>query len=207
MELSTWLGLVSAGFLISLSPGPSALFTMSQSTQFGFKSTLISIAGLQLGLACGVMLVLSGLGVLIVNFPSAFGVIKIIGMLYLITLGIIQWRQKVEHLALSVTETKNTFKAKISFVQGFFVNFTNIKGFVFLVAFLPLFIDLRVFSMLESGIVVVTLVAIENIVMTAYALMAHLLKSWLRDPKKILWQNRITGLALILIGVIMGLSN
>lgn len=207
MELATWLGLVSAGFLISLSPGPSALFTMSQSTQFGFKSTLISIAGLQLGLACGVMLVLSGLGVLIVNFPSAFGVIKIIGMLYLITLGIIQWRQKVEHLALSVTETKNTFKAKISFVQGFFVNFTNIKGFVFLVAFLPLFIDLRVFSMLESGIVVVTLVAIENIVMTAYALMAHLLKSWLRDPKKILWQNRITGLALILIGVIMGLSN
>ena len=207
MELSTWLGLVSAGFLISLSPGPSALFTMSQSTQFGFKSTLISIAGLQLGLACGVMLVLSGLGVLIVNFPSAFGVIKIIGMLYLITLGIIQWRQKVEHLALSVTETNNTFKAKISFVQGFFVNFTNIKGFVFLVAFLPLFIDLRVFSMLESGIVVVTLVAIENIVMTAYALMAHLLKSWLRDPKKILWQNRITGLALILIGVIMGLSN
>ena len=207
MELSTWLGLVSAGFLISLSPGPSALFTMSQSTQFGFKSTLISIAGLQLGLACGVMLVLSGLGVLIVNFPSAFGVIKIIGMLYLITLGIIQWRQKVEHLALSGTNTKNTFKAKISFVQGFFVNFTNIKGFVFLVAFLPLFIDLRVFSMLESGIVVVTLVAIENIVMTAYALMAHLLKSWLRDPKKILCQNRITGLALILIGVIMGLSN
>ena len=207
MELSTWLGLVSAGFLISLSPGPSALFTMSQSTQFGFKSTLISIAGLQLGLACGVMLVLSGLGVLIVNFPSAFGVIKIIGMLYLITLGIIQWRQKVERLALSGADTKNTFRAKISFVQGFFVNFTNIKGFVFLVAFLPLFIDLRVFSMLESGIVVVTLVAIENIVMTAYALMAHLLKSWLRDPKKILCQNRITGLALILIGVIMGLSN
>ena len=207
MEFSTWLGLVSAGFLISISPGPSALFTVSQSTQFGFKSTLVSIAGLQLGLACGIVLVLSGLGVLIVNFPSAFGVIKIIGMLYLITLGIIQWRKKAENLDLSVTNSKSTFRAKISFAQGFFVNFTNIKGFVFLVAFLPLFVDLRMFSVFEGAIVVVTLVAIENIVMTTYALIAHLSKSWLGDPKKILWQNRITGLALILIGLVMGLSS
>jgi len=207
MEFSTWLSLVSAGFLISISPGPSALFSISQSTQYGFKSTLVSVAGLQLGLACGIVLVLSGLGVLIVNFPSAFGVIKILGMLYLISLGIIQWSRRIEQLSLSIDGSNSTFKARESFVQGFFVNFTNIKGFVFLVAFLPLFVDLRDLSLIEGSIVVVTLVAIENIVMTTYALMAHLSKSWLREPNKIRWQNRITGLALILIGLVMGLSS
>ncbi|MGE4570657.1 MAG: LysE family transporter [Gammaproteobacteria bacterium] len=206
MEFSTWLSLVSAGFLISISPGPGALFTMSQSSQFGFKSTLTSIAGLQLGLACQIVLVLSGLGVLIVNFPGAFGVIKIIGMLYLIALGVIQWRRKAEQLNISTGTLMSAFSASASFVQGFFVDFTNIKGTVFLVAFLPLFVDLRAFSLLEGGIVVATLIAIDIIIMTAYSLMAHLSKSWLRDPKKILWQNRITGLALILIGLVMGLS-
>ena len=206
MEFSTWLSLVSAGFLISVSPGPGALFAMSQSSQFGFKSTLISIAGLQLGLACQIVLVLSGLGVLIVNFPGAFGVIKIIGMIYLITLGAMQWRRKVEQLNLSTDPLVSGFSWLTSFFQGFFVDFTNIKGTVFLVAFLPLFIDLRGFSFLEGGIVVATLVAIDIIIMTVYSLTAHLSKSWLRDPRKILWQNRITGLALILIGLVMGLS-
>ena len=51
-----------------------------------------------------------------------------------------------------------------------------------------------------------TLVVIDIIVMTSYSLMAHLSKSWLREPKKILWQNRIMGLALILIGLVKGLK-
>jgi homoserine/homoserine lactone efflux protein len=207
VELSTWLSLVSAGFLISISPGPGALFTISQCSQFGFKSTLVSIAGLQLGLACQIVLVLSGLGVLIVNFPGAFGVIKIIGMLYLVALGVIQWRRKVERPNISTDASMSAYSAGKSFVQGFFVDLTNIKGTVFLIAFLPLFVDLRVLSLLDGGVVVATLIAIDIIVMTAYSLMAHLSKSWLRDPKKILWQNRVTGLALILIGLVMGLSD
>jgi len=46
MEFSTWLSLVSTGFLVSISPGSGALFIMSQSSQLGFKPTLISVAGL-----------------------------------------------------------------------------------------------------------------------------------------------------------------
>jgi len=204
MELSTWISFVSAGFFISISPGPGALFTISQSSQFGFKPALISIAGLQLGLACQILLVLSGLGVLIVNFPGAFGVIKVIGMIYLVALGVVQWLRKVEKIDLKEGVQRGVFRTGRSFAQGFFVDLTNIKGTVFLIAFLPLFVDLRTFSLLEGGIVVTTLVLIDVIVMAGYSLMAHLSKSWLRDPEKILWQNRITGLALILVGLVMG---
>jgi len=134
-------------------------------------------------------------------------VIKIIGMLYLVALGVIQWRRKVERPNISTDASMSAYSAGKSFVQGFFVDLTNIKGTVFLIAFLPLFVDLRVLSLLDGGVVVATLIAIDIIVMTAYSLMAHLSKSWLRDPKKILWQNRVTGLALILIGLVMGLSD
>ena len=205
MELSTWLSLVSAGFFISISPGPGAIFTIGQGSRFGFKSTLVSIAGLQLGLACQIILVLSGLGVLLVNFPGASEVIKIIGMLYLIALGVAQLLKRAEKIDIEAGAQRGAFRALKSFVQGFFVDLTNIKGTVFLIAFLPLFVDLRAFSLIEGGVVVTTLVVIDVIVMMGYSLMAHLSKSWLRDPAKIIWQNRVSGLALILIGLVMGL--
>jgi len=37
-------------------------------------------------------------------------------------------------------------------------------------------------------------------------MLAEISKSFLSDPKKILWQNRVTGSTLILIGLIMGTS-
>jgi homoserine/homoserine lactone efflux protein len=40
--------------------------------------------------------------------------------------------------------------------------------------------------------------------MTGYTMLAEISKSLLSDPKKILWQNRVTGLTLILVGLIMG---
>ena len=183
MDFITWLSLISTGFLISISPGPGALFTISQSSQFGFKSSLIVIAGLQLGLSFNILLVLSGLGILIVNFPSAFVVIKIIGMLYLIALGIIQCIRKVESLDISIEFSIYSFNARKSFVQGFFVDLTNIKGIVFFIAFIPMFIDLMDFSLLEGTIILITLVVIDMTIMTLYSLLAHISRSWLHDPK------------------------
>jgi homoserine/homoserine lactone efflux protein len=42
--------------------------------------------------------------------------------------------------------------------------------------------------------------------MTGYVILAELSKSLLSDPKKILWQNRLTGATLILVGLVMGTS-
>ena len=55
MELTVWLGLLASALFISISPGPGAIFSISQGTQYGFKRAMFSVAGLQLGLVSQIL--------------------------------------------------------------------------------------------------------------------------------------------------------
>ena len=204
MELTVWLGLLASALFISISPGPGAIFSISQGTQYGFKRAMFSVAGLQLGLVSQILFLLFGLGVLINQFPSVFIVIKILCMLYLIVLGILQWLKKIEQIDTNEDHQSLSFRPLKALLQGFFVNLTNIKGTVFFLALIPLFIDLTALKLSTCIIFTATLIVIDLIVMAGYVTLAQVSKTLLADPKKILWQNRLTGSTLILVGLIMG---
>ena len=204
MDLTIWLGLLASALFISISPGPGAIFSISQGTQYGFKRALFSVIGLQFGLMSQIIFLLFGLGVLIDQFPAIFKIIKAIGMIYLIALGVIQWLKKIEQISTSKEALQSSFSPLKGLFQGFFVNLTNIKGTVFFLALIPLFIDLTALKISTCVIFTATLIGVDLIVMTGYTMLAELSKSLLSDPKKILWQNRVTGLTLILVGLIMG---
>ena len=204
MELTVWLGLLASALFISISPGPGAIFSISQGTQYGFKRAMFSVIGLQLGLISQILFLLFGLGVLINQFPSVFIVIKILGMLYLIALGILQWLKKTEQIATNEDHHSLSFKPFKALLQGFFVNLTNIKGTVFFLALIPLFIDLTALKLSTCIIFTSTLIVIDLMVMAGYVTLAKVSKTLLADPEKILWQNRLTGSTLILVGLIMG---
>ena len=204
MELTVWLGLLASALFISISPGPGAIFSISQGTQYGFKRAMFSVVGLQLGLVSQILFLLFGLGVLINQFPSVFIVIKILGMLYLIVLGILQWLKKIEQIDTNEDHQSLSFRPLKALLQGFFVNLTNIKGTVFFLALIPLFIDLTALKLSTCVIFTGTLILIDLIVMAGYVTLAQVSKTLLADPKKILWQNRLTGSTLILVGLIMG---
>ena len=206
MELTVWLGLLASALFISISPGPGAIFSISQGTQYGFKRAMFSVAGLQLGLVSQILFLLFGLGVLINQFPSVFIVIKILGMMYLIVLGILQWLKKIEQIDTNEDHQSLSFRPLKALLQGFFVNLTNIKGTVFFLALIPLFIDLTALKLSTCIIFTGTLIVIDLIVMAGYVTLAQVSKTLLADPKKILWQNRLTGSTLILVGLIMGIT-
>ena len=204
MDLTVWLGLLASALFISISPGPGAIFSISQGTQYGFKRSLFSVIGLQLGLMSQIIFLLFGLGVLIDQFPAIFKIIKAVGMIYLIALGIMQWLKKIEQISTSKEVLQSSFSPLKALFQGFFVNLTNIKGTVFFLALIPLFIDLTALKLSTCVIFTATLIGVDLIVMTGYTMLAEISKSLLSDPKKILWQNRVTGLTLIFVGLIMG---
>jgi|TARA_B110000263_G_scaffold8000_1_gene6879 homoserine/homoserine lactone efflux protein len=206
MELTVWLGLLASALFISISPGPGAIFSISQGTQYGFKRSIISVIGLQLGLMSQIIFLLLGLGILIDQFPGIFSIIKILGMLYLIVLGVLQWLKKIEQISTSKDDFENSFSPLNSLLKGFFVNITNIKGTVFFLALIPLFVDLTSLNISTCVILTATLVGVDLFVMTGYLMLAEISKSLLSDPKKILWQNRVTGSILIFIGLIMGMT-
>tara|TARA_B100000470_G_scaffold78122_1_gene60076 strand:- start:2260 stop:2880 length:621 start_codon:yes stop_codon:yes gene_type:complete len=204
MELTVWLGLLASALFISISPGPGAIFSISQGTQYGLRRALFSVIGLQLGLTSQILFLLFGLGVLIDQFPSIFIVIKVLGMIYLITLGIMQWFKRIEQISTPEEEIQVVFSPLKGLLQGFFVNLTNIKGTVFFLALIPLFINLTALKLSTCIIFISTLIGIDFLVMMGYVTLAEISKTLLSDPKKILWQNRLTGSTLILVGLIMG---
>ena len=115
-----------------------------------------------------------------------------------------QWLKKIEQISASKDNNHFAFRPFKAVLQGFFVNLTNIKGTIFFLALIPLFIDLTILKLSTCVIFTATLIAVDLIVMMGYVTLAEISKNLLADPKKILWQNRLTGSTLILVGLVMG---
>ncbi len=79
-------------FFISATPGPNMLLAFQYGMNYGVKRTVWTLAGLSLGLFMLLLSTLLGLDVISRQQPWALEVIKTIGAIYLIYLGISSWR-------------------------------------------------------------------------------------------------------------------
>lgn len=79
-------------FFISATPGPNMLLAFQYGLNYGVRRTLWTLAGLSLGLFILLLSTLLGLDVISRQSPWLLEVIKTVGALYLIYLGILSWR-------------------------------------------------------------------------------------------------------------------
>ncbi len=79
-------------FFISATPGPNMLLAFQYGLNYGVKRTIWTLVGLTLGLFILLLSTLLGLNVISRQSPWLLDIIKTIGALYLIYLGIIAWR-------------------------------------------------------------------------------------------------------------------
>ena len=92
MSFTTWIAFVIAGSLIAISPGSGAVLSMSHGLAYGLRKASATVLGLQLGLVLVLVIAGAGVGALLLASSVAFTAVKVIGALYLIYLGISQWR-------------------------------------------------------------------------------------------------------------------
>lgn len=196
MELDIWLTMLVASIVISVSPGAGAVVSMNYGLKYGLKRSYAAILGLQVGLLTQTFIVVIGLGSLIANSLLLFNIIKWIGVAYLVFLGIMKFIEKPT-LPQSEAQVK-TFSFKKAFIQATLINMTNIKATVFLVAFIPQFLDPAKPLWGQFFIICATLVVVDVIVMTGYSSLASKLKFMVKSIKAITIQNRITGTFLLL---------
>ncbi|WP_072679585.1 LysE family transporter [Arcobacter sp. LA11] len=201
MEFDVWLTLFLASLAISISPGAGAVVSMNYGIKYGLKKSYAAIMGLQAGLFAQTFIVVIGLGALIMQSVMLFNIIKWIGVLYLIYLGLTKIFEKVE-LVEEGQHLKN-YSAKKAFITATFINLTNPKATVFLVAFIPQFLNPNESLWLQFTIIVITLCIVDIFVMTGYSSMAAKLKFLIKDVKAMKIQNRITGAFLILAALFM----
>ncbi|WP_420588859.1 homoserine/homoserine lactone efflux protein [Bacterioplanoides sp.] len=191
MALEVFLAFLAASILISVSPGAGAVNTMSTGLRYGVKGALPAIMGLQLGYGVQVVLVGVGLGALLSQSQLAFELIKWFGVLYLVYLGYQKWTQPPLEMELLGGKTESSGK---QFWQAAFVNLTNPKATVFLLALFPQFVNPNADNLvLQYSIMGSILIIVDVLVMIGYASLASGLSRWMKSEQHQKLQNRIFG--------------
>lgn len=204
MEFNVWLTLLAAALLISLSPGAGAITSMSYGLSHGMRNAAFAVLGLQLGLLMQILIVGVGLGSVIATSETLFHVIKWVGVVYLIWLGISRWRAAG---TIHLQAAGSGFSPFRAFMQSVLVNLTNPKATVFLVALLPQFIDPAKPQGPQLLVIGATLVAVDVLVMTGYSGLAARLRRMTANPKAVTRLNRISGSALIGAAVLLSTAH
>jgi homoserine/homoserine lactone efflux protein len=203
MSFTTWIAFVIAGILIAVSPGSGAVLSMSHGLAYGVKKASGTVLGLQLGLLLVFAIAGAGVGSLLLASSLAFAVVKTVGALYLMYLGLSQWRSKAGASAVTTEGLAAHPSLGKRVLTGFLTNATNPKGIIFMVAVLPGFIDKDAPLLLQLVILGLTMMTIDTIVMHGYAFLASSMQRFFRDPRAVKMQNRFFGGVLMLVGALL----
>lgn len=190
MEWQVWLAFLGAAIAISMSPGPGVILSMATGLTHGVRRSYWTIIGLEIGLMVQLALVAVGLGAVLTNSVLAFHVIKWLGVAYLIYLAVRQWRSASLDLRAQLSPAGEAGALGL-LSRGALVNLTNPKGLVFLLAVLPQFVVPSAPLLPQYLIIGLTMVAVDLVVMGAYAGFAATVLGWLSTPRQQLTVNRV----------------
>jgi len=182
MAFDIWLAFFTACWVISLSPGAGAIASMSSGLQFGFLRGYWNVIGLQSALAVQILIVAAGVGAVLTASALAFNLIKWFGVAYLVYLAIKQWQQKPSTITTEQQQPQVDPLAMI--MKGFLVNISNPKAIVFMLAVLPQFIDPAQALIPQYGIMMLTMITVDMIVMAGYTCLAVKVLLFLRTPRQ-----------------------
>ena len=127
-----------ASFLVVIVPGPTVSLIIANSLKSGMRAGILNVVGTQLGLIILIFLLALGFKVISPFLEDVIKVVRIIGAVYLMTLGYLSFTSKnLSHNS----EKLNKFDKKY-ILQGLIVILSNPKAFLFLGAFIPQFINI-----------------------------------------------------------------
>ncbi|MEC7816765.1 MAG: homoserine/homoserine lactone efflux protein [Pseudomonadota bacterium] len=190
MSLTVWLTFLVAALFISLSPGAGAVNSMSSGLRYGVRKSLPTIAGQQFGYGAQILLVGAGLGAIVASSTLALSVIKWVGVVYLIWLGVQKWREPPVDVSRA---DLSGFSRRQQFWNGALVNLTNPKATIFLIALFPQFLVAGAPHGQQLMTMGVTLIAVDIVVMVGYAVLASQLFRFMTTPARQRQMNRLFG--------------
>jgi threonine/homoserine/homoserine lactone efflux protein len=143
MELAIWGVFLLTSLITTLSPGPNTLLVMVHSAKYGMRAGLLTITANLTSQLIFMTLVVYGFGALLSQTPMLYFVMKTVGALYLIYLGVKMILGARANSALDVSAETATSVPRVRrrFVEAFLVSSSNPKTVLFLAALLPQFLD------------------------------------------------------------------
>jgi len=181
MPIELWLAFVAASAVLLIIPGPTILTVISYSMSHGRRANVPLIAAVALGDSTALVVSLLGLGALLATSAFLFTVVKWIGGLYLLYLGIRLMRAGIMSTEMAAPAAPAS-RWKL-FANTYLVTALNPKGIVFFVAFLPQFISPAADVTRQMWVLAVTFVAMAALNATLYAVFAASARKLLSSPR------------------------
>jgi threonine/homoserine/homoserine lactone efflux protein len=127
-----------AATALAVVPGPAVAYIVTQSIDQGRRAGIVSALGVASGGLVHVAAATVGLSALIASSATAFTVVKLVGAVYLIVVGI---RRILSGDAEGPESRALRLPLRRVYRQGVIVNVLNPKTALFFLAFLPQFVD------------------------------------------------------------------
>jgi len=197
--MDIWITYTLACLLLVISPGPDNILAIGRGLSQGKLAACISGASSGVGILFHVLTATFGLTLLIQTSELAFIIVKLIGACYLIWLGIKVLRTR----GLINLKPAERQPLKVIFTTGFLSAALNPKPGLFVLAFIPQFVNPELGSvtnqMIGYGIWFALLTGVGFSLMGVFS---SKLTSWLQDkPKVINGLNVGAGLTFITSGL------
>jgi threonine/homoserine/homoserine lactone efflux protein len=196
------LGFAVAAFVLIVIPGPSVLFEISRSVALGRRAGLATVAGNAAGEMLQAGAVAIGIGSIIQRSEPFFTVVKVIGVGYIIVLGIRAIRDR-RALSRALDADATPRSDRRIFIEGFVVGATNPKSLVFFAAVLPQFVVVQSgFVAAQLAVLGLVFVLIALLSDSAWVFVAGTARDWFaRSPRRLELVGGAGGLMMIAVGV------
>jgi len=194
MSFQLWLAFAIASAILVAIPGPTVMLVVSYALGQGRRTAIASVPGVTLGDFSAMTASLLGAGAILAASAMLFTILKLVGAVYLIWLGLQLWR--AAPAGPGIGERPETGPGTI-FGHAFAVTALNPKSIVFFIAFVPQFVVpenplLPQFLLLEA-----TFLALATLNAAIWALLAAELRARFRNPRLQRLFNRVGGSLLI----------
>ena len=194
-----FLVFIGVCFAVSSSPGPAVLYIVARTLDQGVAAGLASMAGITVGGIAYVLLAAFGVAAAAAAWPLSLTLVQIGGALYLIWIGAQRIGRSNGGGAASIEDSS----LREIFQQGVIVNLTNPKTVLFLLAFLPQFVDPEAGEISRQLVFLgLTFVAVAALTDGAYVLAAGQLRERFSGAGAPRWSAFLAGGAYIGLGLL-----
>lgn len=192
---------ITSCIVLALIPGSDTMFILGQSIMNSKKSGVYSALGICSGILVHTFLATVGLSIILKNSITAFNIVKFLGAMYLVYMGVKSIRSKESLLVAKENESKENLKK--SFFQGMVTNILNPKVALFFLAFLPQFVEAtNSYGAIPFAILGLTSFIISGIWCVALSIFASYISIFLKRNKNFgKLVNKISGTIFIVLGI------
>jgi threonine/homoserine/homoserine lactone efflux protein len=202
---------VVAVVLLSASPGPAMALILRRAALHGLSGAVPTVLGLELGLYLWALAAAAGLAALVAASEVAFIVLRVVGAVVLLYLGVRMWRaawrsRTAGQLDEAAVARTGGGWAK-AFGEGVLVMLANPKAAAFMIAFYPQFVPAGRPLFATTALLAVVQVAVEIVLYLTLAAAVGRAGAWFRRPAVRRRLDAIGGTVLVTLGLRMATEN